>query len=158
MNAAVDLAEIIYRNSRVSPLDFMVELSNILSQPELGKIQIKRIEWKTEQVSVSRGKEIVNETDPDLTSNDDIRHVGILKGRIDVSDDNYRGSVDRLKAIVGALLKHSRIIKVEAVDVPVEVRSERMFTDESGVDAKAAKHDQTGLFSLRIIMKAPDRA
>jgi hypothetical protein len=46
---------------------------------------------------------------------------------------------------------------VEAIDMPVEVRSEKMFTDESGVDAKTVKQEQTGLFSLRIIMKAPDR-
>lgn len=157
MNAAVDLAEKIYRNSRVSPLDFMIELSNILSQPELGRVQVKRIEWKVEQVSVRRGKEIVNENDPDLTLDDEIRHVGILKGKIDVSDDNYRGSVDRVNSIVMALLKHDRIIKVDAVDMPVEIRSEKMFTDESGVDAKSINQDQTGLFSLRIVMKAPDR-
>jgi hypothetical protein len=157
MNAAVDLAEKIYRNSKVSPLDFMIELSNILSQPKLGKIQMKKIEWKIEQVAESRGKEIVSEKDPDLTSDDRMRHVGILKGRIDVSDDNYRGSVDRLNAIISALRKHNRVTKVEAVAMPVEVRSEKIFADESGFDAKAVKKDQTGLFSLRIIMKAPDR-
>jgi hypothetical protein len=157
MNAAVDLADKIYRNSRVSPLDFMIELSNILNKPEFNKIQVKKIEWKTEQVSESRGKEIVNAKNPDLTLDDRIRHAGILKGRIDVPDNNYRGSVDRVNAIIGALLKHDRIIEVEAIDMPVEVRSEKMFTDESGVDAKTVKQEQTGLFSLRIIMKAPDR-
>lgn len=157
MNAAVDLADKIYRNSKVSPLDFMIELSNVLNKPELGKIQVKKIEWKTEQISESKGQKIVSMTDSDLISDDRIRHAGILKGRIDVPDNNYRGSVDRVNAIIDALLKHSRIIEVEAIDMPVEVRSEKGFTDESGVDAKTVTQEQTGLFSLRIIMKAPDR-
>lgn len=157
MNTAVDLAEKIYKNSRVSPLDFMIELSNILSKPELGKVQVKGIEWKAVQVSDSGGGEVINESDPDLISDDSIRHMGVLKGRIDVSDDNYRGSVERVNAIVNALLKHSRIINVEAIEVPVEVRPEKMFNDESGVKAKTVSQEQTGLFSLRIVMKAPDR-
>lgn len=157
MNAAVDLADRIYRNSRVSPLDFMVTVSKALSKPEVGKLELDRIQWSVEQVTERRGVEVINNSNPDMTSNDVIRHAGIIEGVIDVSDDNYRGSVARVNTIINALLKNERILKVEAIEMPVEVRSEKMFSDEGGSEIKKTKQERTGVFSLKITMKAPDR-
>ncbi len=44
-----------------------------------------------------------------------------------------------------------------AIDMPVDVRSERNFGDESGEEAKATSSKYEGVFSLQITMKAPDR-
>lgn len=51
-----------------------------------------------------------------------------------------------------------RITAVEALEMPVEVRSERNFADESGVDVKTGGLKQGGIFSLKIIMKAAEHA
>jgi hypothetical protein len=154
MNAAVDLADRIYRNSRISPLDFMVEVSDVLSRSGLSSIHIDKIEWATEQYKDNQGIKEVALGLPDVTSEDPIQHVGILKGRINISDENYRGSVAQVNKIVLALLQHKRIEEVEAIDMPVEVRPERSFGDELEVDSGESK----GAFSLKIKMKAPDRA
>jgi len=158
MNSAVDLADRIYRNSRVSPLDFMIEVSNVLTQAGLGKIKVDHIEWKTEQYKENAGTKEVSAGYPDATLEDPIQHVGILQGRINISDDNYRGSVAQVNKIILALLQHDRIEEVEAIDVPVEVRSGKNFADESGVEIKVDPRSSRGVFSLRIKMKAPDRA
>jgi len=158
MNSAVDIADRIYRNSRVSPLDFMIEVSNVLAQAGLGKIKIDHIEWATEQYKEKAGIKEVSAGTPDITAEDQIQHVGILKGRINVSDNNYRDSVAQVNKMIIALLQHGRIEEVEAIDMPVEVRSEKTFGDEGGIDAKAGSRKAGGIFSLKIKMKAPDRA
>jgi len=158
MNSAVDLADKIYRNSRISPLDFMIEVSSVLAQAGLGKIKIDQIEWTTEQYKENAGVKEIVVGNPDVTSEDPIQHVGLLKGRINISDNNYRGSVAQINKIILALLQHDRIEEVEAIDLPVEVRPEKNFGDESGVEMKAVPKSSSGVFSLRIKMKAPDRA
>lgn len=158
MNSAVDLADKIYRNSRISPLDFMIEVSEILTQSGLGTVHIDKIEWTIEQYKEDAGVKEISQNAADVTLEDQIQHVGILKGRINVSDTNYRGSVAQVNKIVYALLKHERIEEVEAIDMPVEVRSEKNFADESGVEASMGSNKIDGVFSLKIIMKAPDRA
>ena len=158
MNAAVSISERIYRNSRVSPLDFMIEVSNIIAQADLGSVHIDKIEWETNQYKDNAGIKQVLETEPDITAEDSLLHVGILKGRIDVADTNYRDSVAQVNKIVQALLKHERIEQVIAIDVPVEVRSERNFGDESGEKTKTGSGKLEGVFSLKITMRAPDRA
>jgi len=41
--------------------------------------------------------------------------------------------------------------------MPVDLRSESKFSTESGVDIKRRKNSEsTGIFSLRVTMKAPD--
>ncbi len=158
MNSAVDLADRIFRNSRISPLDFMVEVSNVLAQPGLGKIKIDQIEWATEQYEEDGGIKKVSVGTPDVTSEVQIQHVAILKGRINISDSNYRDSVAQVNKMIIALLQHGRIEEVKAIDMPVEVRSEKNFGDEGGIETKADPRSSSGVFSLRIKMKAPDRA
>ena len=158
MNAVVDLADLIYANSRVSPLDFMIEISEILSQPGIGKVHIDQIEWQAEQYNEKTGRSQKLKTDVDVTIEDPIHHVGILKGRIAVSDSNYRGSVSQVNRIIDILMKHERVAEVEALEMPVEVRSEKNFSDESGVEARTGRSKQSGVFSLRIILKAGDHA
>jgi len=158
MNSAVDLADRIVINSRISPLDFMIEVSNVLVQAGLGKIEVDQIEWTTEQYKEEAGIKQVSVGAPDVTAEDRIQHVGILKGRINVSDNNYRDSVAQVNKMIIALLQHDRIEEVEAIDMPVDVRSEKTFGDEGGLEAKAGSRKSGGAFSLRIKMKAPDRA
>ena len=129
-----------------------------MAQAGLGKIKVDLIEWNTEQYKENSGIKEVSVNSPDVTSEDPIQHVGTLKGRINISDNNYRGSVARVNKIILALLQHDRIEGVEAIDMPVEVRPEKTFGDESGVEMKADAKSSSGVFSLRITMKAPDRA
>lgn len=157
MNAAVDLAERIYTYGKVSPLDFMLEISTVLATQGLGKVYIDDIRWEYEQFKSVKGKEVIV-AKQDLTKEDPVRHLGVLKGRIDVSDSNYRGSIAKVNKIIDALLKHERIVSVELVEMPVDVRSEKSFTDQSGVDANIGSNADKGKFTLKIRMEAASNA
>jgi len=158
MNAVVDLADHIYKSSRVSPLDFMLEISETLTQSGAGKVHIDKIEWDIEQIMPASSKNERTKSSVDITTDYPVQHTGILKGRIEVSDNNYRGSVSQVNKIVDVLMKNERIVAVEALEMPVDVRSERNFADESGIEARAGVSKQRGVFSLKITMKAPNHA
>lgn len=152
MNSAVDLARQIEQHGDVSPLDLYIELSRVLKRSGLNDITIDSINWKSEQVSQVKGKPepVVNE--PKVLLKHKIRHAAIIKGRIDVSRDNYSGSVDKIYQIIDALNEHSRVVTAEAIAMPVEVRSEKKFAAESGINKNESESEQ-GDFSLRVVMK-----
>ena len=154
MNAAVDLADRISDNSKTSPLDFMIELSEVLSQPSLTVEHVDKVEWKLEQYKNQGDVQLISREGVDVTIEDPIRHVGVLYGRIAVSDKDYRGSVSQINKIITALRQRPRVESVEAIKMAVEVRSEKEFTDESGFKAQAVSVKEKGKFALKIIMKA----
>lgn len=154
MSAAVELANRIKQNGNTSPLDFMISISEILSQSGLGDTQIDRIEWKLEQYKDLGDIKEVNRERVDVTIEDPIRQVGIIHGRINVPDRNYRGSVAKVNRIIEAIGKNGRIEMVEALEMPVEVRSEKVFSDESGLKSNSVRKEASGKFSLKVIMRA----
>ena len=153
MNASVDLADRIVKHSKTSPLDFMIELSEVFSQPGLNVDHVDKIEWMTEQYKDLGDIQEVGKDNIDVTIEDPIRHVGVIRGRIAVSDKNYRGSVSQVNKIIAALVQHERVVLVEALEMPVEVRPEKVFTDESGLNIIEAANKHRGKFALRVTMK-----
>ena len=77
----------------------------------------------------------------------------MIHGRIAVSDKNYRGSVSQVNRIITALGQHKRVKNVEAIEMPVEVRPEKAFTDESGLNVNVTANKEKGKFALRVTMK-----
>ena len=153
MKSAVDLSDRIYMHGKTSPLDFMIELSNVLSRQGLGVDSIDKIEWSAEQYKNALDSQQANSVNLDVTTEDPIRHIGIVHGKISVSDNDYRGSVSQVNRIIAALSQHKRIQSVEAIEMPVEVRSEKTFTDESGLNVNILKKKDTGKFALKVIMQ-----
>ena len=153
IKSAVELSDRIYMHGKTSPLDFMIELSNVLSRQGLGVDGIDKIEWSVEQYKNVAVSQQANKENLNVTIEDPIRHVGIIHGRIAVSDSDYRGSVSQVNRIVAALSQHKRIQNVEVIEMPVEVRSEKAFTDESGLNVNPLFKKDTGKFALKVIMK-----
>jgi hypothetical protein len=158
MNSAVRLAERIEKNSQISPQDFLRELSNTISQPQFGTVYIDKIEWKTQQLSRSKKRGVVTEsvTATNPTSDGEIQHVGIIHGRIPVVMDNFRSSVDHISNIIRLLQENKRVVKVEAIELPVEVRSDKKFSSESGEPKKNETTQPTGKFVIKIVMNGDD--
>lgn len=153
MNSAVDLAERIKTNSKTSPLDFLIVLSDILSQRDIGTVFIDKIEWRAINVD-EKSKQVkkANYTGPSMA-----KHDAIVTGRIDVPEYNYRESVNNIQKIIEYLKTSPRVDLVEAILMPVDNRSESKFATESGLNTKQKADDESsGLFSLKIIMKAPE--
>jgi len=153
MNSAVELAGRIKRNSATSPLDFLIGLSDILSQGETRDIHIDKIEWLAININ-EKNKKIKK---ANFTGKPSVKHAAVVTGRIDIPENNYRASIDRIQAIINSLAENSRVEKVEAIKMPVDLRSESKFSTETGIDIKRhVSAEITGIFSLKITMKAPD--
>ena len=156
MSATVGLAERMTRHAETSPLDFMIKLSAILSESSLNVESIDKIEWSLEQYKIQGDEKVVYESGVDVTIEDPVQHIGVVHGRIDVSDKNYRVSVAQVNKIISALKKHERIEQVVAIEMPVEVRPEKTFTDESGLNVQSSARKEKGRFTLQIVMRAVD--
>ncbi|MDH5766772.1 MAG: hypothetical protein OEZ38_12220, partial [Gammaproteobacteria bacterium] len=154
MNAAVDLADRIKQNGKTSPLDFMINLSEVLTQSGLADTKLDKIDWKIEQYKDQGGSKEIRKDKVDVTVEDPVRHVGVVYGRINVSDKNYRGSVARVNKIITALNGDERVEQAEVLEMPVEVRSQKAFTDESGISVNEKSRKMEGQFSLKVIMRA----
>lgn len=152
MNSAVELAEQIRINSATSPLDFLIVLSEILSQQGIGTVHIDKIEWKAINID-EQSRAIVR---ANYTGREPVKHDAVISGRIDEPEHNYRESVNHIQRIIEYLKASPRIENVEALSMPVDVRSKSRFATESGVKSQQQRSSETtGLFSLRIIMKEP---
>ena len=152
MNSAVELAERIKRNSATSPLDFMISLSEVLSQHKASDLSIDRIEWRA--ININEKNHKIQKAN--FTGKLPVKHDAIVTGRIAIPENNYRESVDHIQNIIELLKASPRIERVEALVMPVDLRSESKFSTESGVNiTRQVKEETSGVFSLRIIMKAP---
>ncbi|MDT8282344.1 MAG: hypothetical protein RQ982_05950 [Gammaproteobacteria bacterium] len=152
MNSAVDLASRIKLNSATSPLDFMLTLSKILDQKSIGDLYIDKIEWQ----AVNTGEKTNKVVDANFTADLPVKHHAIVTGRILESEYNYRASIEQIHAIISFLKANPRIETVQALKMPVDLRSESKFATESGVDVqKQGSINSSGVFSLEIIMKEP---
>ncbi|MCK5396492.1 MAG: hypothetical protein KAJ32_10885, partial [Gammaproteobacteria bacterium] len=153
MNSAVDLAERITINGTTSPLDFLISLSDILSQDEAHTVHIDKIRWQA--VNIDDKNKTIDQAN--FTDDYSVKHDAVVTGRIDDPEYNYRASIDHIQRIIKYLKDSPRVENVETLTMPVDLRSESKFSTESGVDAQGNKGEKTtGVFSFKIIMKAPD--
>jgi hypothetical protein len=167
MDAAVGMVDQIETNSQVSPLDFMIALSKLVSSQQIGRIYIDKIEWTTKQVdqanNTNRGRNSSASDDvyktTDITSPSEVKHVAVVTGRIPVTSNNYRDTVNRINNIITTLSSSERIENVSAINLPVEVRPEKKFASEQAavsVVSSNRENRKDGLFSLKVVMKAPE--
>ena len=152
MNSAVDLAKRITINSATSPLDFLISLSQILSRDEAGTLHIDSIKWQAVNID-DASKETFK---ANFTDDYPVKHNAVVIGRIDDSENNYRASIDHIQRIIKSLKDNPRVEDVQALTMPVDLRSNSVFSTESGVDISSRNSNKiTGEFSFKIIMKAP---
>ncbi|MBT8440728.1 MAG: hypothetical protein KJO91_13425, partial [Gammaproteobacteria bacterium] len=166
MDLAVGLVDRIEENSSVSPLDFMIALSKAIGSDQSTNIYIDKIEWTTRQVDdkkqrrsrrTSQSAIVYGRTD--LTSTNEVQHIAVVTGRIRIASSKYRDSVDQIDNIITLLNSSERIVEVSAIDLPVEVRPEKKFASESKAITSSKNSTQGiryGLFSLQVVMKAPE--
>ena len=153
MNSAVDLAERIAVNGTTSPLDFLISLSDILSQDKAHTVHIDKIKWQA--VNIDDKNKTIDQAN--FTDDYSVKHDAVVTGRIDDPEYNYRASIDHIQRIIKYLKDSPRVENVETLTMPVDLRSESKFSTESGVDAQGNKGEKiTGVFTFKIIMKAPD--
>ncbi len=99
MNSAVALAERIKLNGTTSPLDFLITLSNILSQQGVGEVHIDKIAWR----AINVNEKNKNEDLANFTAKSSVKHGAVITGRIVESEHNYRESINHIQAIINYL-------------------------------------------------------
>lgn len=166
MDMAVGMVEQIETNSQITPLDFMLVLSKLVSNPQIGRIYIDKIEWSTRQMDETNRNRSRKKPDVEvkykptnITSSSEVQHVAIVTGRIPVTLNNYRESVNRINNIITTLNSSDRVENVSAINLPVEVRPEKKFASETRALSDSEKDEQSnkgGQFSLKVVMKAPE--
>lgn len=166
MDMAVGMVEQIETNSRTTPLDFMLALSKLVSNPQIGRIYIDKIEWSTRQMDETNRNRSRKKPDvkvkykpTNVTSSSEVQHVAIVTGRIPVTLNNYRESVNRINNIITTLNSSDRVENVSAINLPVEVRPEKKFASETRALSDSERDEQSnkgGQFSLKVVMKAPE--
>ncbi len=155
MNSAVDLAERITINGTTSPLDFLISLSDILSQDEAHSLHIDKIKWQAVNIDAKSKK--INRAN--FTDDHPVKHDAIVTGRIDDPEYNYRASIEHIQRIIQYLKDSPQVENVETLAMPVDLRPGSKFSTESGVDLLGKESEKaTGVFSFKIIMKAPGHA
>ncbi len=166
MDMAVGMVNQIETNGDVTPLDFMLELSRMISNPEVGRMYIDKIEWTTRQVDDNGNRKSRKQpaAEPkfkitDVTSPSEIQHVAVVTGRIPVNSNNYRETVNKINNIIAALTGSTRVETVSAIRLPVDVRPEQRFASESRKSLEGeqvTQRNDRGKFSLKVIMRAPE--
>ena len=120
---------------------------------ENGDLHIDKIEWEAININERDNKVVA----ANFTGKQPVNHYAIVTGRIDVPENHYRESVNRVQGIIGRIKANTRVKGVEVLSMPVDLRSESRFSTESGVDRKSsANKEMSGIFSLKVIMKAPE--
>jgi len=166
MNSAVELAQQIKTNSATSPLDFLISLSNIIShkepdQKELDAVHIDKIEWQAiewrSQATISKNASLnISTSKANFTDGLAVMHSAIVTGRIDQPEHNYRESIKQVQAIIHTLKASERVENADVIKMPVDLRSISKFSSESGIDIRQGNKSQaSGVFTIKIIMKAP---
>lgn len=163
MDMAVGMVDQIESNSKVTPLDFMLELSRIISDPQIGQLYVDKIEWSTRQVDDRSKRKSRKQQDAevgykitDVTSPSEIQHVAVVTGRIPVRSSNYRESVNKINNIIETLSASERVANVTALRLPVDIRSEKKFASESRKSTEGEQVTQRGdrgKFSLKVVMR-----
>jgi hypothetical protein len=153
MNSAVELAERIKINGMTSPLDFMINLSQVLDGDIDSGVVIDKIEWRAVNINEKSHKlEKAN-----FTASDEVFHDATITGRIHEPENNYRASIEHIQKIITQLNADKRIEKVEVMQMPVDLRSESNFSSQTGAENKVNRSSANrGVFILKVVMRAPE--
>lgn len=169
---AVVIAEAVKRKAQVTPQDFLVEFSKIMSEPQFHLVSLRSIDWRTglggeqhfQDLMALRMAEDPN-FDPFSWRNSnklsdaeetDV-NIGVISGHFKITpDSSYREIVALANDFVAAIRAHDRVERVDILTLPVEHRSYKPFTDVvSQKTDQAGGVSINGHFKFRIIMRGP---
>lgn len=156
MQSSVLLTEKIRENKSVSPQNFMVDVSRILTRPIMSNTQISKVTWKKHQFNNFLPKNNKLKQEIDYGKKEPVNHLATLSGFIRVSEISLKKAVDKTNAIAAAFNKNSLINKVRLNKVPVDVRSKSSIENENiNSQEQNAKNDNIrGRFEIEVIMDA----
>ncbi|MCW9047269.1 MAG: hypothetical protein OQK46_04250 [Gammaproteobacteria bacterium] len=157
MKSSVLLSEKIKKSKVLSPQNFMVDISRVLTRSGMHDTEITKIYWQQHQgnlmpdVNNNRNKSFT-----DYAKTDEIYQHAIIGGYIRVSQSSLKQSVNKVNSIIDALKNNKLVKDVSIIHMPVDVRSKSSIENESGLELEEdIKRDkEKGQFEIQVLMKA----
>lgn len=156
MQSSVLLTEKIRSSKSISPQNFMVDISRILSRSGMHDTELTSINWQQNQSNDFKASQnLRNKIFVDYGNITPINQVAIIGGYIRVSQNSLKDSFNKAIAIADAFKSNKKISKVQINSLPVDVRSKSSIEVESSSNTeKAATSDrQNGRFEIQLIMQ-----
>jgi hypothetical protein len=159
MKSSVLLHKKISSLKTLSPLNFMSDVSRILSRSGMYDTEITKLTWRQYQANKLPASGNSRSIKPvDYSKPDAVNQYAILAGYIRVSQSSLKDSVKKVNALVSAFKSNKLVKHVNIRRMPVDVRSKSSIENESGLEQRNdLSHDrEKGQFELEIIMRSRD--
>lgn len=168
----VNLAKVVKTNTHLTPQDFFIQLSGILSAPEFSAVALKEINWRKGLGAEVHFEDLIAlkvAKDPNFDPNmaeemglDDGAaeaevNIGVISGTFNMTaQSSYSRVVSLANTFIAAIEAHERVQRVDVLTLPIEHRFHKEFRDEVSQDmAREGKQSIDGRFKFRIIMRGP---
>ena len=152
MKASVDLAERIEANKAISPQQFMVHLSNILSGRRFELLHITDIEWQAISDAPAEENVGISATVP-VHLQPAVQHQASIKGKVSVTADNIRDAVNQVNQLAESLRADKQVQNVQIKKLPVDTRPSGRLSLETGSATRPENALEAETFELTVTMK-----
>jgi len=155
MKSSVLLHEKINKAKKISPQNFMIEISRVFTLSGMYDTEITDIAWRSTQTSNINQHAIKSPEKISYGSSAEIKQYAIVKGYIRVSRSSLKESIEKVNTLRDALIANKYVEKVEVTKMPLDVRSKASVENEGGTDqGDVSRIDaQKGKFEIHVVMK-----
>jgi hypothetical protein len=155
MKSSVLLHNKIVKTKRMSPQNFMTEMSRIFILSGMNDTEITEIEWRSTQASGFKQASTRIKKKINYAAAIEIKQFAIIRGFIRVSQSSLKESIEKVKSITDALKGNKWVEGVEIGKMPLDVRSKSSIQNESRAkeDDVVSSDEEKGKFEIYLIMK-----
>lgn len=156
MQSSVLLSEKIRSSKLVSPQNFMVVISRILTRSGMHDTEISKLSWQQYQFDGFQAENSKIKNTIDYADKMPVRHHAVISGFMQVSKISLKKSVDKINDIAEAFRNNKLMHRLRLNDVPVDVRSNSSIENETSSSPGSAsrKDDVNGRFEIELLMNA----
>ncbi len=154
MQSSVLLSKKIRSSKSVSPQNFMVAISRILTRTGMHDTEVSKISWQQYQFDNFQSENSKIKNIIDYADQRPVRHHAIISGFIQVSKISLKNSVNKINDIAEAFRSNQLIHRLRLNKLPVDVRSNSSIENEisSSPGPASRKDDINGRFEIELLM------
>ncbi|HED33239.1 MAG TPA: hypothetical protein ENJ08_03345 [Gammaproteobacteria bacterium] len=156
MQSSVLLTEKIRSLKSVSPQNFMVDVSRILTRSGMNDTEISKLSWQQYQLDDFQAENSKVKNHIDYADKVPVRHHAVISGFMQVSKISLKKSVDKVNAIAEAFRNNQLIYRLRLNKLPVDVRSKSSIENEASSSSGgiSRKDNMKGQFEIELLMDA----
>ncbi|MCW8955426.1 MAG: hypothetical protein OQL09_00960 [Gammaproteobacteria bacterium] len=154
MKSAVLFKDYLDKLKAVSPQNFMITLSQIMSAAGINNVEIDNIEWSRTNGSIKSTTIAGRDYKIEYGSAQPVKHYAVIKGRINNEGLGFKVSVNKMQAMINTIKFDKSIEELEIVKLPQDTRPESTIENTQGASVEmgdAAR--ERSHFEIKLIMK-----